>query len=119
MAVTSLWRIKGNIGKVILYIENPDKTLTQEVIKTNNDDRLDENVLMDVMTYISRGSATKDERLIDSVNCEVETALEEMMRRAEQRGANAVVGVDIDYEVLGANNGMLMVTASGTAVIIE
>lgn len=34
-------------------------------------------------------------------------------------GANAVVGVDIDYEVLGADNGMLMVTASGTAVIAE
>jgi uncharacterized protein YbjQ (UPF0145 family) len=48
-----------------------------------------------------------------------EEALEEMMRRAEQRGANAIVGVDIDYEVLGANNGMLMVTASGTAVIME
>ena len=86
MAVTSLWRIKGNIGKVILYIENPDKTLTQEVIKTNNDDRLDENVLKDVMTYISRGSATKDERLIDSVNCEVETALEEMMRVKRKYG---------------------------------
>ena len=33
--------------------------------------------------------------------------------------ANAVVGVDIDYEVLGANNGMLMVTVSGTAVVCE
>ena len=34
-------------------------------------------------------------------------------------GANAVVGVDLDYEVLGANNGMLMVTAAGTAVKLE
>ena len=34
-------------------------------------------------------------------------------------GANAVIGVDIDYEVLGANNGMLMVSASGTAVVVE
>ena len=33
-------------------------------------------------------------------------------------GANAVVGVDVDYEVLGSNNGMLMVSASGTAVVI-
>ncbi len=45
-----------------------------------------------------------------------EGALEEMQRRAESLGANAVVGVDIDYEVLGADNGMIMVTASGTAV---
>lgn len=43
-------------------------------------------------------------------------ALEEMEATAAQRGANAVVGVDLDYEVLGAGNGMLMVTASGTAV---
>lgn len=45
-------------------------------------------------------------------------AVNEMAQRASQLGANAIVGVDIDYEVLGANNGMLMVTASGTAVRI-
>lgn len=48
-----------------------------------------------------------------------QNALAEMQQRAAQMGANAVVGVDIDYEVLGANNGMLMVTASGTAVITD
>ena len=46
-------------------------------------------------------------------------ALAEMQQRAAQMGANAVIGVDIDYEVLGANNGMLMVSASGTAVVVE
>lgn len=45
-------------------------------------------------------------------------ALDELGERAERLGANAVVGVDLDYEVLGANNGMLMVSASGTAVVI-
>lgn len=48
-----------------------------------------------------------------------QNALKEMEERAFQLGANAVVGVDIDYEVLGADNGMLMVTASGTAVRVE
>ncbi len=48
-----------------------------------------------------------------------ENAIKEMESRAESIGANAVVGVDIDYEVLGADNGMLMVTASGTAVVVE
>lgn len=48
-----------------------------------------------------------------------ETALREMEQRAAALGANAVVGVDIDYEVLGADNGMLMVTASGTAVVVD
>lgn len=47
-----------------------------------------------------------------------ETALHELEQRALERGANAVVGVDVDYEVLGSNNGMLMVTVSGTAVVI-
>ena len=46
-------------------------------------------------------------------------AMKEMEDRARDLGANAIVGVDIDYEVLGADNGMLMVTASGTAVICE
>ena len=48
-----------------------------------------------------------------------EAALREMAGRAESLGANAVVGVDLDYEVLGSSNGMLMVTASGTAVYVE
>jgi len=45
-----------------------------------------------------------------------EQAMAEMSQRARQMGADAVVGIDIDYEVLGQDNGMLMVTASGTAV---
>ena len=48
-----------------------------------------------------------------------QNAMDEMAERARSMGANAVVGIDIDYEVLGADNGMLMVTASGTAVIID
>ena len=48
-----------------------------------------------------------------------EMALAEMTAVATEQGANAIVGVDIDYEVLGQNNGMLMVSVSGTAVIIE
>jgi len=43
-------------------------------------------------------------------------ALDEVKLAAQQLGADAVVGVDLDYEVLGANNGMLMVSVSGTAV---
>ena len=46
-------------------------------------------------------------------------ALDELAEQARELGANAVVGIDIDYEVLGEKNGMLMVSASGTAVIAE
>ena len=60
-------------------------------------------------------SGTYEEELINAR----QQALDEMEQRAAQLGADAVVGVDIDYEVLGADNGMLMVTASGTAVLVE
>lgn len=48
-----------------------------------------------------------------------EAALKEMEDRASKVGANAVVGIKMDYEVLGTDNGMLMVTVSGTAVVTE
>jgi uncharacterized protein YbjQ (UPF0145 family) len=44
--------------------------------------------------------------------------MKEMQERAQALGANAVIGIDVDYEVLGQANGMLMVAVSGTAVMI-
>ena len=48
-----------------------------------------------------------------------DTALEEMARQAEALGANAVVGIDLDYETVGGSGSMLTVTCSGTAVRVE
>jgi len=48
-----------------------------------------------------------------------ESAFEDMAEQAEEMGANAIVGVDIDYEILGQENGMLMVSVSGTAVVVD
>ena len=47
-----------------------------------------------------------------------DTSMQEMGDRAQAMGANAVVGIDIDYETIGANGSMLMVATSGTAVVI-
>lgn len=47
-----------------------------------------------------------------------ETSLREMQERAAQMGANAIIGIKVDYETLGAGNGMMMVVSSGTAVVI-
>lgn len=58
-------------------------------------------------------SSTYEDELVNART----RALAEMEARAVQLGANAVVGVDIDYEVLGSGNGMLMVAVSGTAVV--
>ena len=60
-------------------------------------------------------SGTYEDELIKARS----NALSEMEKRAYSLGANAVVGVDVDYEVLGSDNGMLMVTVSGTAVVVE
>jgi uncharacterized protein YbjQ (UPF0145 family) len=48
-----------------------------------------------------------------------QNAMSEMEENARRLGANAVVGVDLDYETIGSNGSMLMVTASGTAVLTE
>lgn len=47
-----------------------------------------------------------------------DTALTEMQERASRMGANAIVGIDIDYETVGQSGSMLMVAVSGTAVLI-
>lgn len=47
-----------------------------------------------------------------------EAAMEDMQAQAKKLGANAIVGIDIDYEVLGQDNGMLMVCVAGTAVVL-
>lgn len=77
------------------------------------------NVLKDFTAGLSNffggRSGTYEEELCKAR----EQALHELEQRAMQKGANAVIGVDIDYEVLGSDNGMLMVTASGTAVVID
>ena len=74
----------------------------------------------EVATWISgqphRGRAGAYE---DALRTAREEALREMAAEAAGRGADAVIGVDLDYEVLGSSNGMLMVSASGTAVRIS
>ena len=47
-----------------------------------------------------------------------DTSMREMMERAQALGANAILGIDIDYETIGEANSMLMVATSGTAVVV-
>lgn len=67
-----------------------------------------------ITNFLGGRSGSYEEELIDARA----SALNELADRAAHIGANAVVGVQMDYEVLGANNGMLMVIASGTAVVL-
>ena len=65
-----------------------------------------------IRNVVGGRSGSYEEELVNARN----NAMRELESRAYQVGADAVVGIDIDYEVLGANGNMLMVTASGTAV---
>lgn len=77
------------------------------------------NVLKDFAAGLSNFFGGRSNTYEEELSNARVTALRELEDRAAALGANAVVGVDIDYEVLGSDNGMLMVTASGTAVVVE
>ena len=67
-----------------------------------------------IRNIIGGRSGSYEEELINART----QAMNEMAQRAGQMGADAVVGIDVDYEVLGEGGGMLMVTASGPAVTL-
>jgi uncharacterized protein YbjQ (UPF0145 family) len=66
-----------------------------------------------VRDIVGGRSATYEKALAEARDL----ALAEMQQRAEAIGANGIIGIDLDYEVLGQANGMLMVSCSGTAVV--
>jgi uncharacterized protein YbjQ (UPF0145 family) len=66
-----------------------------------------------VRDVVGGRSATYEKALAEAR----ELALSEMQKRAEALGASGIIGIDLDYEVLGQANGMLMVSCSGTAVV--
>ena len=84
MAVTSLWRVKGYIGKVLLYAENPDKTTNPETIPVAEE--LNRDTLEDVISYAGREEATNQRQLVWGVNCTAENARREMMAVKKQFG---------------------------------
>ena len=81
MAVTKIWKINGWIGDCLLYIENPNKTQNPLVI---GDPKLKEEEyqsLTDVIEYAEDGNKTvrDTERFVSGVNCDAETARQEMI----------------------------------------
>lgn len=76
------------------------------------------NFLKDIMAGIRDffgGRSSSYEKVLREAK---DTAMREMAQRAENMGCNAVVGIDLDYETVGESGSMLMVTCSGTAVVI-
>lgn len=77
------------------------------------------NIFRDFMAGLSDilgGRAAAYEEKLDEAR---RVALQEMTAKAQAMGANAIIGIDIDYEVVGNSGSMLMVSSSGTAVFVE
>lgn len=90
MATTSIWRVKGWLGKVLIYVENPDKTENPAVFEKQGIDGQEAQGLSDVIEYAVRqektGRITPGEegapvmqRFVSGVNCSPSTARDEMM----------------------------------------
>lgn len=93
-----------------------ERTIVQTLGVVTGEAILGANVFRDLFASVRDivgGRSGSYENVLRSAR---ETALREMQEEARKMGGDAVVGVDLDYETLGAQNGMLMVTASGTAV---
>lgn len=71
------------------------------------------DIFASVRDIVGGRSATYEKGLAEART----VAMKEMEQQASALGANAVIGIDLDYEVLGQKNGMLMVSVSGTAVV--
>lgn len=105
MIVTTTAFIEGRPAKEYLGI------VTGEVI-------VGANLFRDLFASITDIVGGRSGKYEDVLARAREQAIGEMRMRAAELGGNAVVGVDLDYEVLGQNGSMLMVSASGTAVIV-
>lgn len=106
MLVTTTHQIEGK--KIIKYIG----LVSGETIIGAN---FFKDVFAGIRDFIG-GRSSSYERVLREAK---DTAVLEMQQYAASVGANAIVGVDLDYETVGNGGSMLMVTASGTAVVIE
>ena len=76
------------------------------------------NIFRDILARITDVIGGRSQAYEDALMTARNNALEEMTQRARLMNANAIVGVDLDYEVFG-QGGMMMVSVSGTAVLLE
>lgn len=99
----------------------PEKTIVKTIGLVSGEAILGANIFKDIFAgirdIVGGRSAAYEKELVQAK----EIALEELEAEAERVGGNAVVGVDLDYETLSSGQGghMLMVSASGTAVVVE
>ena len=95
------------------------KRITQYLGIVSGEAIMGANIIKDFFAGIHDIVGGRSSEYEDELRQAKEIAIKEMSQQAGALGGNAVVGVDLDYETLGTNGSMLMVSASGTAVVIE
>lgn len=105
MLVTTTHRIEGQPVRQYLGI-----VAGETIIGTN----FVRDLFASIRDFVGGRSSSYEEVLVEAKD----TALRELQERAARLGANAVVGVDFHYNTVGANGSMLMVTCTGTAVVV-
>jgi uncharacterized protein YbjQ (UPF0145 family) len=106
MLLSTTQRIEGYKVSGYLGIVSGDTILGANIIR---------DIFAGIRDIVGGRSATYERALRDAR----EIALKEMSAQAESLGANAVIGIDFDYEAIGARSSMVMVTATGTAVKLQ
>jgi len=95
------------------------KHITQYIGVVTGETIIGANVIKDFMAGITDFFGGRSGSYENVLREAKDSALKEMSERAQQMGANAIVGIDLDYETVGASGSMLMVTCSGTAVVLS
>ncbi len=106
MILTTTPSIEGKRVKQYLGVVNGEAILGANVFR---------DLFASIRDIVGGRSAAYEKELTKAR----EIAFGELEERAQQLGANAVVGIDLDYEVIGGSGSMLMVSISGTAVVVE
>jgi len=86
MATTSIWHVKGYLGQVVVYVENPDKTTNPKFFEMDDSAPGDTQGLADVMAYATRPEKTEQRLFVTGVNCNAKSARREMLAAKSKFG---------------------------------
>lgn len=107
MATTSIWKVEGWLGKIVIYVENPDKTENPKCYEKQNMNEKQTEGLGDVIDYAMREDATKieelKERFVSGVNCSINTARTEMMAVKKRYGKDEGIVAFHGYQSFAPN----------------
>ncbi|GAB3891433.1 heavy metal-binding domain-containing protein [Larkinella knui] len=106
MLITTTPNIEGKRIVQYLGLANGEAIIGSNLIK---------DIFATVRDVVGGRSAAYEQALREAKSI----AMKEMIEQAQRLGANAIIGVDLDYQTIGNNGGLLMVSANGTAVVIE